>query len=60
MEKINVIEVDVNKVVIEKARNGYQVYLREWNYNSQSTPIPYVFETMEGLLDFVKEQFENN
>lgn len=60
MGKINVIEVDVNKVIIEKARNGYQVYLREWNYNGQATPIPYVFETMEGLLNFVKEQFENN
>ena len=56
MEKINIVEVDVVKITIEKARNGYQVYLREWNYNGQVTPIPYVFETMENLLKFIEDK----
>lgn len=56
MEKIKIVEVDVTKIVIEKARNGYQVYLREWDFKGTSIPIPYVFETMENLLNFIQEQ----
>ena len=50
---------EINKIAIERAANGYQVYLNGEIYSSVAVlrPIPYVFESMESLLKFVEEQF---
>jgi len=48
-----------NQLTIERAQNGYQVYLNEYRNTSapQARSLPYVFETMENLLTFVEKQF---
>ena len=43
-----------NQLSIEKVRNGFQVYLNDYKINGTSRPVPYVFETMENLLEFIK------
>jgi hypothetical protein len=50
---------EINKITIDRAANGYQVYLNLEIYPSGSVlrPVPYVFESMESLLKFVEEQF---
>jgi conjugal transfer/entry exclusion protein len=48
-----------NQLTIERAQNGYQVYLNEYRNiaSPQARSLPYVFETMDNLLNFVEEQF---
>lgn len=48
-----------NQLTIERAQNGYQVYLNEYRNTAvaQARSLPYVFETMDNLLDFVAKQF---
>ena len=47
-----------NQLSIEKAKNGFQVYLNDYRHNGTARPVPYVFETMDNLLEFIKEQLE--
>ena len=39
--------------------NGYQVRLKDYmNASGTSRPVPYVFETMESLLEFIKTKLK--
>ena len=50
------MESKKNELLIKPAKNGFLVYV-DYEFSSTSLkPIPYVFETMESLLNFV----ENN
>jgi hypothetical protein len=44
----------VIQLTIEKAMNGYEVRLKDYHVNGTVRPVPYVFETMESLLTFIK------
>ena len=48
----------VNQLTIEKAMNGYQVRLKDYQLNGTARPVPYVFETMEALLTFIKTKLK--
>ena len=48
----------VNQLTIEKAMNGYQVRLKDYQINGTVRPVPYVFETMENLLEFIKTKLK--
>jgi hypothetical protein len=48
----------VNQLTIEKAMNGYQVRLKDYHINGTARPVPYVFETMESLLEFIKTKLK--
>ena len=45
-----------NELLIKPAKNGFLVYVDYEFINTSAKPTPYVFETMESLLNFV----ENN
>ena len=45
-----------NKISIERAQNGYMVRINE-DFTATIRPLPYVFETMDNLLEFVKNEF---
>jgi len=49
----------VNQLTIETAMNGYQVRLKDHYVNGGARPVPYVFETMEALLTFLKTKLKN-
>jgi Zn-dependent M32 family carboxypeptidase len=42
------------RVTIEPAQNGYMVYLNDYQTGISVRNVPYVFETMESLLEFIK------
>lgn len=48
----------VNQLTIEKAMNGYQVRLKDHTPPGTSRPVPYVFETMDNLLEFIKTKLK--
>lgn len=48
----------VTQLTIEKAMNGYQVRLKDYQLNGTARPVPYVFETMDGLLTFIKTKLK--
>ena len=48
----------VTQLSVEKAMNGYQVRLKDYVHTGTSRPVPYVFETMEGLLEFIKTKLK--
>jgi hypothetical protein len=50
------MEQKVNRLVIEPAVNGWLVYLNQDFTQGTLRPLPYVFETMENLLEFIKNQ----
>ena len=47
-----------SQIVIEKANNGFQLYINDYRISGTSRPVPYVFETMENLLKFISETFK--
>lgn len=47
----------INQIVVEKVNNGFQVFLEDHKYPATARPVPYVFETMENLLDFILKTF---
>lgn len=49
----------VNQLTIETAMNGYQVRLKDYQINGTARPVPYVFETMENLLEFIKTKLKD-
>ena len=48
----------IDQLTIETAMNGYQVRLKDYMHNGTVRPVPYVFETMETLLTFIKTKLE--
>lgn len=48
----------ITQLTVEKAMNGYQVRLKDYQLNGTARPVPYVFETMETLLQFLKTQLK--
>lgn len=51
----------INRITIETANNGFCVYVNEWLVSSQiSKQSPYVFETMENLLEFIKNSYDTS
>jgi hypothetical protein len=47
-------------IKIETAKNGFLVFINDYPSAMAIRPLPYVFETMENMQKFIKEQFENN
>ena len=47
----------ITRLTIEKAMNGYQVRLQDYQVNG-AISVPYVFETMENLLEFIKTKLK--
>ena len=55
------MEQKVFNLVIKPAVNGWLVYLNQDFSQERIIPVPYVFETMENLLEFIKTQnYYNN
>jgi len=52
------MEEVVNQITIEKAMNGYEVRLKDYMNSGTIRPVPYVFETMEALLTFIKTKLK--
>jgi hypothetical protein len=48
----------VTQLTIEKAMNGYEVRLKDYYVTGNVRPVPYVFETMESLLTFIKTKLK--
>jgi hypothetical protein len=49
-----------NRISVEVANNGFCVYVNEWFISGQvSKQSPYVFETMENLLEFIKTKLKD-
>ena len=48
----------VTQLTIKKAMNGYEVRLNDYHVNGTGRPVPYVFETMESLLTFIKTKLK--
>jgi hypothetical protein len=46
-----------HRLVIETAENGFLVYVNQDFSAGAIRPLPYVFESMENLLNFVSENF---
>jgi hypothetical protein len=46
-----------HRLVIETAENGFLVYVNQDFSQGTIRPRPYVFESMENLLEFVKNNF---
>jgi hypothetical protein len=49
----------VNQLIVERAANGFQVYLNDHRQVGTVRPLPYVFESMENLLEFIKNKFND-
>lgn len=45
-----------NNLLIEPAKNGFLVYVNYYFSQTSCKPTPYVFETMESLLNFVQNE----
>ena len=54
------MEQNVNTLFIKPAKNGWLVYLNQDFSQERIIPVPYVFETMENLLEFIKTQKYND
>lgn len=52
------MEEFVTQLTIEKAMNGFQVRLKDHLLPATVRPVPYVFETMESLLTFIKKSLK--
>lgn len=52
------MEEIVTQLTVEKAMNGYQVRLKDYHITGTARPVPYVFETMEALLTFIKTKLK--
>jgi hypothetical protein len=57
MEKFERI---TNRITIETAQNGFMIRLGEDFSSAVVRPVPYVFETIDNMLDFIKEKLDKN
>ena len=48
-----------SRITIEPAQNGFLVYANDYVSGMSVRPIPYVFETMENLLEFIKNNLSD-
>lgn len=49
------MEEKTSKLSIEKAQNGFMVFVDDsYMERGNVRPLPYVFETMESMLEFIK------
>jgi len=48
----------MSRLTIEPAQNGFLVYVNEFQTGLSVRAIPYVFETMENLLEFIKTKLK--
>jgi hypothetical protein len=46
-----------NRLVIEIAENGYLVYVNQDFQTGTVRPLPYVFETIESMQEFISKKF---
>ena len=51
--------METRRLVIECAQNGFLVYVNQDFSAGTVRPIPYVFETMENLQEFIKLNFSD-
>jgi len=51
------MEKETNRLVIEKAMNGFLVFVNQDFSPGTARPLPYVFESMEALQKFVELNF---
>lgn len=49
------MEKEVHRLVIETTQNGFLVYVNQDFSTGTIRPLPYAFESMENLLNFVKK-----
>ena len=47
-----------SRLTIEPAQNGFLVYINDFQAGLSVQSIPYVFETMEALLTFIKTKLK--
>ena len=45
-------------ITIEKAVNGFQVYLKDYKVQATIRPVPYVFESIEAMFKFLETQLD--
>jgi hypothetical protein len=53
------MEKETYRLVIEKAMNGFLVFINQDLTPGTARPLPYVFENMETLQKFVELNFNN-
>lgn len=58
--KLNQMNPITHKVTIQPAKNGFLVFINEDHSLGTIRPIPYVFETMPSLLNFIREELSSN
>jgi hypothetical protein len=47
-------------ISIKPVQNGFLVYINDFGNTGTARPVPFVFETMDNLLEFVKLKFEED
>jgi hypothetical protein len=52
------MEEIVTQLTIEKAVNGFQVYLKDYRLQGTARPVPYVFESMGTMFKFLETQLD--
>jgi hypothetical protein len=45
------------RFTIELAKNGFLVFINDYSGQGTVKPTPYVFETMQNLQEFLKQNF---
>ncbi len=48
------------RITIQPVQNGFLVYLNDNYAPGTVRPVPFVFETMDNLLEFIKLKFEED
>lgn len=48
------------RITIQPVQNGFLVYINDFGNTGTARPVPFVFETMDNLLEFVKLKFEED
>lgn len=52
--------METHRLVIESAQNGFLVYINEDFNVGGLRPLPYVFESIESLQEFIKLKFKDS
>lgn len=48
------------RITIQPVQNGFLVYLNDHYAQGTARPVPFVFETMDNLLEFIRTKFEED
>jgi hypothetical protein len=46
-------------ISIKPVQNGFLVYINDFGNSGTVRPVPFVFETMDNLLEFIKNEFKD-